>query len=228
MTDLANDIANETIDAPSIAGDPSTIMAIPVTKGGATVDVDVSKLPDDVYREALLQGLKVLANREMSKITKENIPNEAERKSEAMVKAEANVQKMYEGKIKITGKKSTAKVSGAVMTEARRLAKNLIKDAMKAQGIKISHVKSSEITSAANALLDSDPSLIAQAEANLADREKVQVKIDIKSLIKTDPKLVAAAEEKKAKDKANRTLSKTQAGKTAPRAKAKGGQQASV
>lgn len=201
---------------------PSTIMAIAVTKSGNTVDVDTAKLPDDVYREALLQGLKVLINRGMSKITKEALSDDATRKAEADHKANANVEDLYTGKVKLTGVSSKkTKASGAVMTEARRLAKNLVKDAMKSAGMKISHVAASEITKAANALLDSDPSLITQAEANLAQREKTPVAIDIKSLIHEDPKLIAAAEAKKAKDKANKPLSAKQAGKVAPRAKAK-------
>lgn len=222
-TDTGTDTGTE----PNTA--PGTIMSIAVTKSGNSVDVDTSKLPDDVYREALLQGLKVLINRGMSKVTKEALPDDAARKAEADHLAGVNVEKLYSGDVKLTGAKAkSAKASGAVMTEARRLAKNLVKDAMKANGIKISHVAASEITKAANALLEADPSIIDTATKNLADREKTPVAIDITKLIHTDPALVAKAEAKKAADKANRPLSAKQAGKVAPRKKGSTQPQASA
>jgi hypothetical protein len=213
MTDLTNDIAAEG------TATPSSTIAFALKNGAGEVSVDTSRLPDDVYREALLQGLKALAERAMSKITKEAYPNDAERKAAIKAKAEANIQDMYDGKTKITGRAAAAKPKGAVMTEAMRLARNLVKDAMKANKIKISTVKASEITNAAKVLLESDPSIIATAEANLAARSASPAKIDIASLIKVDPELVAKAEAKAAKAKADKPLSAKQAGKTVPRAK---------
>jgi hypothetical protein len=214
MTDLATDIA---ADAPATA--PSSIITIALKNGAGTVNVDTANLPDDVYREALMQGLKAIAERAMSKITKEAYPDEAERKAAIHAKAEANIADMYAGKIKITGQARAKKASGAVMTEAMRLARNLVKDAMKVSKIKINHVKASEITATAKALLEQDPSILTTAEANLAAREATPAKIDIASLIKVDPTLVAKDEAKKAKAKAHKPLSAKQAGKVAPRAK---------
>jgi hypothetical protein len=201
--------------------DPDKIISVPLKNGAGSVDVDARFLPDDVYREALLQGLKVIAERAMSKLTKEAYPDDAERKSAIRAKAEANVEDMYRGKVKITGATVVKKASGAVLTEAMRLARNLVKDAMKAEKIRISTVKASDITIAAKAFIEADPSILTTAEANLAARAETPVKINIKSLIKADPILVKKAEEKAAADKAAKGLSKTQAGKVAPRAKAK-------
>ena len=212
MSDLATDIAQD-------ASVPSTMISIALKNGAGTVEVDTGLLPEEVYREALMQGLKVIAERAMSKITKEAYPDEAERKSAIRAKAEANIADMYAGKTKITGEAKVKKASGAVMTEAMRLARNLVKDAMKANKIKISHVKASEITAAAKALLESDASILATAEQNLKAREATPIKIDIKSLIHTDPTLVAKDEAKKAEAKASKPLSAKQAGKVAPRAK---------
>jgi len=198
---------------------PSTIVSIALKNAAGSVDVDTAKLPDDVYREALMQGLKVIAERGMSKLTKEAYPDETERKQAIKSKAEANVQDMYDGKVKITGAAKVKKASGAVMTEAMRLARNLVKDAMKANKIKISTVKASEITKAAKLYIESEPSIIKQAEENLKQREQTPIKIDIKSLIKVDPELVAKDEAKKAAAKADKPLSAKQAGKVAPRAK---------
>ena len=211
MTDLSEDIAGEPPASPNIT--------IALKNGAGTVEVDASKLPDAVYREALMQGLKVIAERAMSKITKEAYPDEAQRKAAIKAKAEANIEDMYQGKTKITGEAKVKKASGAVMTEAMRLARNLVKDAMKANKIKISTVKASEITAAAKQLLDADPSITATAEANLKAREATPIKIDISKLIHADPALVAKDEAKKAAAKAAKPLSAKQAGKVAPRAK---------
>jgi len=196
-------------------------MTIQLKNGAGSVEVDTHKLPIEVYHEALMQGLKVIAERAMSKITKEAYPDDAERKAAIKAKAEANIADMYAGKVKITGKASVKKASGATMTEAMRLARNLVKDAMKANKIKISTVKASEITAAAKVLIESDPSIVTTAEANLKAREATPIKIDIMSLVKADPALVAKAEAKAAAAKADKPLSAKQAGKVAPRAKAK-------
>jgi hypothetical protein len=201
-----------------------TVLNVPVTKGKATVSIDTETIPVEVYAEALALGLKELVNRGASKITAAAYPDEAARKAKAMEVADEQVKLINTGKIKFAGAK-VAKASGAVMTEARRLAKNIIKDEMKRQDIKISHVAASEITKAANLMLNGEQgkAIVAQAEANLKERETVKVQgLDIKALIKVDPALVAKAEARKAKDKADKPLSATQAGK--PKARAKGQQ----
>lgn len=200
---------------------PSTLIPVNLKNGAGTVDVDTARLPDAVYREALLQGLKVLAERNMSKLTKELYPDEGDRKAAIKAKAEANIRDMYEGKVKLTGAVAVKKASGAVMTEAMRLARNLVKDQMKAEKIKISTVKASDITAAAKAFIEADPSIITTAEANLKAREATPIKVDIKSLIKADPALVAKAKAKADAAKADKPLSAKQAGQVVPRAKAK-------
>ena len=207
------------IEDGSLGATPSTIVTVALKNAAGNIEVDTAKLPDDVYREALMQGLKVIAERGMSKLTKEAYPDETERKQAIHAKAEANVQDMYNGAVKITGAAKVKKASGAVMTEAMRLARNLVKDAMKANKIKISTVKASEITKAAKMLIEADASIIKTAEENLKQREQTPIKIDIASLIHADPALVAKDEAKKAEAKANKPLSAKQAGKVAPRAK---------
>jgi hypothetical protein len=207
------------VDTDTTAGEdqgtaPSTLVTVALKNAAGNIEIDTAKLPDDVYREALMQGLKV-----MSKITKANIPDEDERRKEIHAKALANVDDMYAGKIKITGAKAVKKASGAVMTEAMRIARNLVKDAMKANKIKISTVKASEITKVAKQLIDSDPSILKTAEENLKAREATPMKLDIKALIHVDPDLVAKEEAKKAAAKSDKPLSAKQAGKVAPRAK---------
>lgn len=198
---------------------------ISITKAKTTIAVDVDKLPDEVLREVYIQGLKVLLNRGASKITAAAIPDAEELKAKALEVANEQLELVMSGKIKFTGGKAK-KASGKVMTEARRIAKALVKDELKRQGHKISHFEASDITKAANALLETDQGkdILAQAEANLAEQDKTPVGIDLGSLIKASPKLVEKAEKAAAAKKTQ--LSAKQAGK--PKARAKGQAQASA
>ena len=214
---------------------------IPITKAGnKKIAVETNDLPENVYLMALEAGLKVLLNLGMSKITTKDLEGEAlaSAHAAAMTKAEDNLAKAYAGQTKVGRTASAAgdKVPGIVMTEARRLAKEVIKDEIKAAGMKVSHVEASAITAAANELLASaeGPSFIELAKANIAARTaKVSVagddaqkaaaakaKLEALGGIAESPKLKAKAEKAKAESKEARKsnpLSSTQAGKVAPR-----------
>ena len=195
-------------------------LQIPVTKSkGNFIEIDTeTDLDDAVFKEVVFQGLKVLLNRGASKITKASTKNEDEYKAVALEKAQEQLELVKTSKIKFTGVGKEKKLSGAVNTEAMRLARNLVKDEMKKAGIKISHVEASEITKAAKEVLASEngASIIEMAKANLEERSKVPVASTIVSGIKISEKKVKAAEAKKAKDQ----LSAKQAGKVKVRAKA--------
>ncbi len=215
-------------DAPDTA--PSGVVSIPITKvKGEAVDIDFNALPDDVYKEMLYLGAKEYINSvKMSKIgaglTKLEGAELSKAQAQVVAQAKANAEAMATGKdFKFHGaSKSDTKVSGAVNTEAMRLAKNLVKDAMKKAGLKISHTPASEITAAAKEVLRSMPELIKTAEANLAARAETPIKgIDITKLVKADPELVAKAEKAKAAKKKSAPLSAKQAGLVAPKAKPK-------
>lgn len=213
MTDV-NQAAEAQVTGAEASPDEKPIL-VPITKGKGTLELFISRLPDNVYREILVQGAKVVANRGMTKITKETYPNAEELKAAAMAKATETLQAMYDGKIRIMGAKAD-KISGAVMTEARRLARNLVKDQLKAMKVKISYVEASEITKAANALIAANPDIVKQAEASLKEREaKAET---IRETLKGFAATVPISEAKKAKAeaekaKAKEQLSKTQAGK---------------
>jgi hypothetical protein len=196
------------------------LLQVPVVKAkGQTIEIDTDALPEDVYAEAILQGLKVLINRGASKITSAAYETEDDLKVAALAKAQEQIELCKTSKIKFTGQKKAAGASGAVMVEARRLAKAMVKDEMKRAGIKISHVEASEITKAANMLIQEDSTIVEKAKANLEERAKAPVKIDVKALVKTSPELVAKAEARKAKEKAEKPLSAKQAGMVAKQAK---------
>ena len=196
-----------------------TILSIPVTKAKAAIDIDTDQVHETMYAAALKEGLKTLVNGGMSKVTKETYPNAEELKAKAWEIAQARALQLIDGSLKLGRSIATKGPSGAVMTEARRLARDLVKAALKAQGLKVSHYESSEITRAANAMIEQDSGLITMAEANIAARGKVSAPFDPATMIHPSQKLVEAAEEAKAKKAANKVpLSAKQAGKVAPRA----------
>lgn len=208
-----------TVSATTVEQSAGTIINVPITKGKATVAINTSDLPDDVYAEVILQGLKVLLNRGMSKITKASTKDDDELKRLAMEKALENVEAVKAGKIKFSSGVKQKKASGAVMTEARRIARNLVKDAMKRDKIKVSHVAASEITRLANELLNDETigkQIMDEAKAAIEARNKPVSGIDLSKLgggLKEDPKLVAKAEKEAAERKTQ--LSAKQAGLTA-------------
>jgi hypothetical protein len=194
---------------------------IPITKWGEALEVDTDKLDEQLYRYVVALGLKQIMNRGMTKVTKEGMPDEAERKAEAKKIAEATLVALYENKIRMTGGVKPKTTKGAETTEAMRLGRIAVKDMIKAAGGKISHYDASEISKAAEELIAQDPSYREQARKNLEAREN-QPKIEEAvakakvSSIAVNLKKVAAAEAKKAERKAGKEgdqLSKTQAAK---------------
>lgn len=185
-----------------------------VTKAKETVEVNIIDLPEAVMREIIAQGLKVLVNRGTSKITKANISDETVLKKEAMLKAQEQVENLKAGKIKLSGV-AKAKASGAIMTEALRLARNIYKGALKREGYRIGDWTAKEISDEARKLLadpEVGPDIIAEATANIAASEKSKIKVPL------DESFIAG-KEKKAPRKPKDQLSAAQAGKTAKRSK---------
>jgi hypothetical protein len=188
------------------------IMEVPVTKGKGVIEIDTDSLPEAVYAEALLQGLKTLVNRGQSKITVAELGDVDTVKKEAMIAAERQKGKILSGDIKFSGKAKATKVSGIVNTEAMRIARNRVRDAIKVSGRRVAHYTARDISAAAKSLIEADPSIIADAEAALAKRSEIPVAEDLLSMLKENPKLVAKAEARKAGAEKNKTLSAKQAG----------------
>lgn len=195
----------------------SAIVAIPL-KGKTSIDVDLNELmqslPAEAIREIMIQGLKHVLGAKMTKIAKELV-------GDIQAQAAKNLENL---KVGVFGRASKPKgVSGAVMTEARRIARLLVKDELKRQKLKVSHYTAAEITAAANGLIDANPGLLKQAEENISARSAGTIKIDLGGL-REDPVKVAKAEEAKAKKKAATTpasagqLSAAKAGKSKPAA----------
>lgn len=219
------------------------VLQIPISKGKELfVEFDTDELvsddfPAEVYKEIIFQGLKEILNRNMSKEqTSKKIEDEAklaENQARLLTKAESNLEAMRKSEIRIAGGAKKAKISGVVKTEAMRLARALVKDAIKREGkVKVSHVAAKDITALAKELMDGEygPDIIKQAEETIATRAKEEEKvvsgkaIDL-GKVKADPKLVADANKKKAEAKAA-TEAKGRKGKAPPPAKPRAAQHA--
>jgi hypothetical protein len=213
------------------------ILRIPITKAGnKPIEVDTElDLPDAMYALALEEGLKVLLNKGMSKITVAKLEGEdlAKAHEAAMTVAKTNFIKLKAGELR-KGRATAIstdgkKVPGVVRTEARRIAKEVVKNAIRASGKKVSHVEASEITKVANELLEADPSYIETAKANIAARTaKVPAAENPEAAkaaaldflgklggVHESPILVAKDEKAKAERKTS--VSAKQSGKVAPR-----------
>ena len=194
---------------------------VPITKAGSSLSIDTDSLPEESFRAVVEASLKALLNLGMSKILTKGLEGDklSEAQAAALAKATENLDNLKAGKVKrgrATAKDANGnKVSGPVMTEARRLAKEVVKNEIRAAGMKISHIEASVITKAANELIAADPSFITKATENLEARSQVKTTINISTLVHESPKLVAKAEKAKAERKTQ--LSAKQAGKVAPR-----------
>ncbi|MDR3572237.1 MAG: hypothetical protein P4L50_00110 [Anaerolineaceae bacterium] len=210
------------------------IVKIPIPKAGPDafleVDLDGSVMPDAIFQQIVLAGLEVVLNKRMSSkkigaITKKTGAELEAAQAEAMKVAKENLENLYKGSIGRKGKaKAKDELDRTVRTEARRLARELVKNEIRKAGGKPSHYSAAEITKFADVFIDRDASIIEKAKANLASREiiipdkvdeseKAKAKADLEALgLKPDPKKVAKAEAEKAERKTQ--LSAKQAGAT--------------
>lgn len=178
---------------------------IPKAGKGQTVKIHSGDLNDEIVRQAMAEGLKVLLNRKMTKVTKAEMPNDAERQEAALEIAKQNAQDLLDGKIKAraSAAKAPAGVSGKVAKRALDNARQAIKDQIRRDGGKISLIKPSKITEAARKLLEARPHMLQKAADELAAIEAMgkEATIDV-SDIPTDEGLVKAELKKKATAKA--------------------------
>lgn len=198
---------------------------IHITKAGksAFLKVDDALLSDDMLAAVIREGLKACLNAKMTKITgMKDLEGEALAKlqADAMEIAKKNLAALADGTYKFPGTKAKATAPREVQNEAIRLAREVVRDALRAANITISHVPAKDITAAAKALVEQDESYLRKAEENLAKRKETpSVGIDLAALgIRPDPEKVAKAEKAKAeRNERAKTLSATQAGKTKAR-----------
>lgn len=198
------------------------ILRVPITKASTKeepsfVEVCWDDLPNDVCKEIMLQGMKTLLNRGMSKIT--DAKKDAGAREAAMEQAKTNLTNLYEGKIRMSAGVRT-KITGAVKTEAMRLARIIIKDQLKSLGKKVSLIKAKDISEAATKFLESErgEEVWTRAKANLEARAKEEASTkdalqDILVGITEDKELTAKAAKNKRPKKGEQAPAGVVAGK---------------
>ena len=206
---------------------PINIMSIPITKAGknANLTVDVSLLSEEMYALCLAEGLKSILNSRMSKVgpvtkyEKEGNTEElAKANATAMKIAEENLNKLMTGEIKAKAKKSAFSiVAYSPKPVALRGILSRTKSAQPEANPAITPHRRSPKPPMHS--LRRDPSIVEDAKAALAKRSENKPSVDISTLIKESPTLVAKA---KAKSEANKApgLSAKQAGMVPTRKKA--------
>lgn len=219
------------------------ILKIPVTKAGKDAYITVNTndpgetdhadgpgdLNAEMFEEVIKLGLKAMLNRGMDKIQVAKLEGDKlkEAQAAALAKAQANLAAIKAGTIRKTAAKA-AKVTGVLNTMAMMIARNMVKDGLKDKGFKVSYYPAAEITVAAKALLEAQPSILEMAKAQLEAREQARTAAGdvlghIVQTAKVSDKLIKAAEDKKVA--AKETLSAKQAGKPkvrVPKAKPQG------
>ena len=144
-----------------------TVYAVPITKAKKNLQVDSDGLSDDICAIIFAEGLKALLNKNMSKITVKDLDGEdlEAAKTAALAKGEENLENLKNGNLR---KRKSSKESREVTTEARRLAREAVKAAFRDAGKKITGIKGSVITAAADELIAEDPSYTEKARENVA------------------------------------------------------------
>lgn len=176
---------------------------IKISKAKADLEVDFDALPPNVQLYIVEQGLGKLLNGATAKETAATTPDEATRAANAMGLAQKKLDSLMAGKIVARKAAGDGKTPAVVMTEARRLAKNIVKAGLKAKGKKISDFTAKAITEAANLYLTDHQDLIAQAKASIdaanALASTAEVNVDA---IPVDPVKVEAREKANAAKRA--------------------------
>lgn len=144
----------------------SHVIKVKIAKAKTNIEVLFEDLPPDIQLYIVEQGLSKVLNAATAKVTKANTESEAQLAELALAEANKKLDKLKKGDLKRSSK-SDGKVPGVVMTEARRLAKNIVKASIKAQGQRISDYEAKAITEAASIYLGEHPELIEQASASI-------------------------------------------------------------
>lgn len=203
---------------------------VPITKAGKGKTLTVTKeeiaaLSDSAFAAIVAAGLKVMLNANMSKFPTTDLEGEELETQQAkiMEKATENKTKVLAGEVKTRGSTATAadgsKVPGPVMTKARQLAKEVVRNQLREAGVRISMVPATDITKYANVLVADDPSYIAEATKLIEEQksktgEKANVLAKLAQLgISESPILVAKAEKAKAAKAKDKPLSAKAAGR---------------
>ena len=159
------------------------VYQIQISKAKRNLNVKSTDFSDEMYRAIFSEGLKSILNKGMSKIKVKDLEGDEldEARDEAFKQAEENLEALKRGELK-KRRGGAAKDSRDVVMEARRLAKEAVKDAYRAANKKTTGIKASVFTASANELLESEDGemFFEKARVNvekMRTREKVNIKV---------------------------------------------------
>lgn len=192
----------------------ATLFKIKIPKADKSIEVDFDEFPDAVKLAIVEKGLSALLVAATAKVTIATDPDPKQRADNAMALVNKKLDAMKDGKLRVA-KAKDSKVPAAVRTEAMRLAKNIVKAGIKADGKKISDYAAKAITEAAEAYLEEHQELIAAAEASINAAKELAAAAAVNvSAIKADPALIAKREKANAEKRA--ATAEKNAGKPGP------------
>ena len=184
-----------------------TYIQVPIVKASikeepAFAEICYDDVPEDVLRAIFIAGAKVYLNRGMNKLTGSKT---VELRTEAMEIAAQNLENIYSGRVRMpAGVRS--KISGAIRTEAMRIARLVIKNAIKSNGEKVGDYTAKDISELAKELIEGEQGkeILADAKLNLEERakkdQKLKGSIDL-SKLKPSPELQRKNAERNAKNR---------------------------
>lgn len=194
---------------------PTKIVRVPVVKAKAPIEVDINAIPEHMWDEVVLAGLKVVLNGGATKLTKKDEPDAEVLKTKAMALAEDRLQQMYDGVLRIgRGSAGTTKqVPGEVKIEARQMARKQIKAQLKKQGFLLRDYDPKDINAAADDLLEGPQGDDIFKEAQEAIDKRNKKVIDLSGL---KPSATAKAKAARKSQERKADVSAAQAGRAQP------------
>ncbi len=196
----------------------ATIIDVNVPKAKTKLKLNWDALDLDTKLAIIQAGVEKIVQASTTKATKADYPDEKQLAEVALSMATKKLEEIQEGKWKPGRRASTSgKVPGVVMTEARRLAKNIIKAQIKAANQRISDYEPKVITEYANLYLQDHEELIAQAQKSIEDSKKLAEKAAV------DVSAIPVSAVKRAKNEARKAEARAateakNAGKPGPQA----------
>lgn len=168
MTDTQTTATAEPDTTPAASG---TLIRVKIAKANASIEVSWDDLSPEVKMYIVEQGLAKLLNGATAKETKTQTPDDKQRAANALSLANKKLDALKKGEFKRT--RASGKVPGAVMTEARRIAKNIVKAGIKANGEKVSDYDAKSITEMANQYIEENPDVVTQAQTAIENAAKL-------------------------------------------------------
>lgn len=143
---------------------------------GITLDVSWEDLPQNALEHVIYIGLRNILMDAHASITKDEYPDPDHLMATAEALAERKLSALMKGEVRVAGTRSRV---DQVMAEAIRLATAMVKKGLQKAGKRLADYKPAELRAAAEKLVAKNPSLVTQAEANIAALAELDAEIEI-------------------------------------------------